>query len=417
MVRQAASFIGSGVLLGVLGMGTSALLARALDVDSYASYTFGKQLLMFGAIFFEFGLFLPAARMLARAKPPEQRRLTGAVVVLLAPVAVLFSITVFALSWIVDAFFDVHAGPALRAVALVCLGYPLDFICLQTAQGLGRLHSYSIASVLSRAGFLVLIAALAESGVHLTAPGVLLADALFLFSGWAALLMHFKPLFGNLRKAIPRVIRGARDFGFSAYVGRVLSMGTYHMDTLMLGVCSDPRSFACYACAASLAYTVRLPGTGLATALFSRFTRQSRMRPRLIAVVIVVSAVPAVALSMAAEPLVRLIYSDKFLMAASLVPILATAQMISAVTSLFNTFFAAHGLGSDLRAAAVTLTVSNLILNVSLIPAFGAAGAAWASLLALTVNLVAHIRGYRRAVLAGKSTRPQVTAETCQVMG
>ncbi|MFF4208655.1 lipopolysaccharide biosynthesis protein [Streptomyces sp. NPDC001796] len=405
-VRQAIGFACSSALLGLLGIGTSALLARALDVDSYASYTFGRQLLVFGAMFSEFGLFLPAARMLARAEPPERHRITGAVIGLFVPVAVVFGLAVFALSWIVDAIFDVHAGPALRTVSLVCLGYPLDFVCLQTAQGLGRLLGYSVASVVSRAGFLALIAALIQSGTHLTPSGVLLADALFLLTGWVALLAYFRPSFARLRETTQRMVRGARDYGFSAYVGRVLSMGTYHMDTLMLGAGSDPRSFACYMCATSLAYVIGLPATGLATALFGRLARQPRIEPSWIALVSLVSTVSAVALSMAAEPLVRLIYSDEFLMAAGLVPLLAAAQLLNAVTRPFNTFLAAHGLGPDLRAAAVTLTVSNLVLNLALIPAFQAAGAAWASLLALAVNLAVHVVRYRRAVLTGGTTVP-----------
>ncbi|WP_055492154.1 lipopolysaccharide biosynthesis protein [Streptomyces sp. TP-A0356] len=405
-VRQAVGFACSNAALGGLGMITSALLARALDVDAYSSYTFGKQLLLFSAMFFEFGLFLPAARMLALSDPAERRRTAGAVVALFVPVSVLFGVTVFALSWIVDACLDVHAGPALRMVALVSVGYPLDFVCLQTAQGLDRLHSYSIASVLSRLGFLGLLMTLPTTGVRLTSSGVLLADTLFLLVGWVALLANLRPVFRGLRETMSRMLRGARDYGFSAYVGRVLSMGTYHMDTLMLGAASDPRSFACYMCAAALASPIALPSAGVATALFGRLTRQPRMEPRWVATVTLMSLLPAVALSTLAEPVVRLVYSEKFEMAAGLVPVLAAAQVISAVTRLFNSFLAAHGLGSDLRTAAITLTVSNLVLNLLLIPAFGAAGAAWASLLALAVNLIAHILRYRRAVDAGETALP-----------
>ncbi|MCW7942669.1 hypothetical protein AAW14_11590 [Streptomyces hygroscopicus] len=404
-VRQAVGFACSSAALGGLGVITSALLARALDVDAYTSYTFGRQLLLFSGMFFEFGLFLPAARMLALSGPAERRRVTGAVVAFFVPVSVLFGVTVFALSWIVDACMTVHAGSALRVAALVSMGYPLDFVCLQTAQGLDRLHSYSIASVLSRLGFLGVLMAMPAAGVRLTPSGALLADALFLLAGWVALLAYLRPLFRGLRTTASRMLRDARAYGFSAYVGRVLSMGTYHMDTLMLGAASDPRSFACYMCAASLATPISLPGAGLATALFGRLTRRPRMERRWVATVTVVSAVPAVALSMLAEPLVRLVYSDKFVMAAGLVPVLAAAQVISAVTRLFNSFLSAHGLGSDLRTAAITLTVSNLVLNLLLIPAYSAAGAAWASLLALAVNLIAHVLRYRRAVEAGETTR------------
>ncbi|MGW3150751.1 lipopolysaccharide biosynthesis protein [Streptomyces sp. NPDC001177] len=404
-VRQAVGFACSSAVIGGLGVTTSALLARALDVDAYTSYTFGRQLLLFSGMFFEFGLFLPAARMLVLSDPAERRRITGAVVASFVPVAVLFAVTVFALSWIVDACMSVHAGPALRVAALVAMGYPLDFVCLQMAQGLDRLHGYSIAAVLSRLGLLGALMAMPAAGVRLTASGALLADALFLLAAWVALLAYFRPVFHGLRTTASRMLRDARDYGFSAYVGRVLSMGTYHMDTLMLGAASDPRSFACYMCAASLTAPIALPGAGLATALFGRLTGRPRVARRWVATVTVVSAVPAVALSMLAGPLVRLVYSDKFVMAAALVPVLAAAQVVSAVTRLFNSFLAAHGLGSDLRTAAITLTVSNLVLNLLLIPVYGAAGAAWASLLALAVNLIAHVVRYRRAVAAGETAR------------
>ncbi|MFD4142145.1 lipopolysaccharide biosynthesis protein [Streptomyces sp. NPDC058572] len=399
-VRQAASFALSSMVLGGLGMATSAVLARALTVDDYASYSFSRQMLLFTAMFFEFGLFLPAARRAAAAGADvaERRRVTGAAAVLFVPVSIAFALTVHVLSWGVDAFFGVQAGPSLRLVALASMGYPLDFVCLQLAQGLGRLHSYAVAAVSSKLCCLVVLATMVASGVRLTSSGVLLAEALSLLAGWVTLLAYLRPLFRGLREALTCLVRDAREYAFSVYVGRVLSMGTYHMDTLMLGALSDPRSFACYMIALSLAYTVGLPGSGLATALFARLARQPRLETRWIVAVLTVSAVPALVLSVAAEPLVRLVFSSEFLPAARLMPVVAAAQLINAVTRLFNTFLAAHALGKDLRAAAIALTLSNLVLNVVLIPWFGAAGAAWASVVALAVNLFVHIGRYRRAV-------------------
>jgi len=43
------------------------------------------------------------------------------------------------------------------------------------------------------------------------------------------------------------------------------------------------------------------------------------------------------------------------------------------------------------------LALSNVAFNFALIPRFGAQGAAWASLLALGVNFLAHVYFYRRA--------------------
>jgi Na+-driven multidrug efflux pump len=67
------------------------------------------------------------------------------------------------------------------------------------------------------------------------------------------------------------------------------------------------------------------------------------------------------------------------------------------VTGIFNTFLSGHGRGRDLRNAGFVLTGSNIAFNFALIPPFGAAGAAWASLLALLANLIAHVVFYRRS--------------------
>ena len=75
---------------------------------------------------------------------------------------------------------------------------------------------------------------------------------------------------------------------------------------------------------------------------------------------------------------------------------LALAQAFRGVTTIYNAFLAAHAVGRALRTAGAVLTASNLVLNLLLIPPYGATGAAWASVLALVANLAAHVFGYRR---------------------
>ena len=53
----------------------------------------------------------------------------------------------------------------------------------------------------------------------------------------------------------------------------------------------------------------------------------------------------------------------------------------------------------ELRNAGLVLTGSNIVFNFALIPPFGAQGAAWASLLALGVNFLAHVFFYRRSYM------------------
>jgi O-antigen/teichoic acid export membrane protein len=111
---------------------------------------------------------------------------------------------------------------------------------------------------------------------------------------------------------------------------------------------------------------------------------------------IAVGTATSLAAWLLAEPLIRVFFSDRYVAAASLVLPLVLAQLVRGVTTIFNTFLSAQGRGVELRNAGIVLTASNVAFNFALIPAYGAQGAAWASLLALFANLIAHVFFYLR---------------------
>ena len=74
----------------------------------------------------------------------------------------------------------------------------------------------------------------------------------------------------------------------------------------------------------------------------------------------------------------------------------AVAEALRAVGAIYNGFLNAHAQGRAVRMASIVFTVTNLVTNFSLIPAFGAAGAAVASLIAMAASVIAYMRGYRR---------------------
>jgi O-antigen/teichoic acid export membrane protein len=114
----------------------------------------------------------------------------------------------------------------------------------------------------------------------------------------------------------------------------------------------------------------------------------------------------AVAVTVLAYPLIPLILGKRYVGALALIPVLALAEAIRGVTTVYNTYLSARGIGKALRNAAIALTLSNLAFNLILIPPFGAMGAAWASVGALVVNLVAHVVSYRKSVHVGETSRP-----------
>jgi len=141
--REASIFTASNLLVAVLGIVSTAILARNLTTREFGSYAFAVSFLTFVALVFDFGFFAPAARLTATSEPPTQREITGAALVLYAPIGLAYCLVVFALSFRVDAWFNVSAGHPLRIAALFAFALPLIPIVQQLAQGVDRLLPYA----------------------------------------------------------------------------------------------------------------------------------------------------------------------------------------------------------------------------------------------------------------------------------
>jgi len=395
--REAAGFAGAGLAANVLAVVATALLTRNLAPAEFGSYSFAVSLLLFVALFFEFGLFVPAARIAAVNEGRSRREVVGAALVVYLPVGVLFCATIFLLSFWVDGWFRVDAEQALRVAAPIAAAYPFVLVLQQLAQGVDRLHVASTATVLAQLLLVALLTVQLRVTGDLSASSALVLRSVALLIACAIAVLWLRAAFDAIAPWVRELVRQARRWGFQVYVGRVLSTGTYNMDVLMLGLWTDPQSVGFYALASAIAAATGLPVLGMAAALFVRMARAPSIPRQWLVTATVVGTALALAAALLAEPAIRVLFSPRYLPAAELVLPLALAAAVRGVASVYNTFLSAHGRGAALRNAGIVLATSNIAFNVALIPPFGAKGAAWASLFALVVNLIAHVVFYRRS--------------------
>jgi O-antigen/teichoic acid export membrane protein len=406
---QAGGFAGAGLLANGFAVVATALLTRTLTTAEFGSYAFAVSLLFFVAIFFEFGLFVPAARLVATMNAHGRREVVGAALVAFLPVGVGFSAIVIVLSFWIDDWFHVDAGYALRAAAAAAIAFPFVLVLQQLTQGLDRLHVASVATAGAQLLFVALLAPWVWLSGGLSTAGALVLRAVALLIAYIGGALWLKPAFGAVDRWGRELVRQAREWGFQVFVGRVLSIGTYNMDVLMLGIWANARWVGFYVLAGSLATASGLPVMGMAAALFARMAREPVIPRRWLSVATAVGAACAATVWLLAEPVISVFFSARYLPAVGLVLPLAVAQLVRGVTGIFNTFLSAHGRGRDLRNAGAVLTLSNVAFNFILIPPFGAQGAAWASLLALVANLIAHAAFYRRAFVPKPARSAEIT--------
>jgi O-antigen/teichoic acid export membrane protein len=395
-LAQVVVFTGSSAAASLLSGAAQALLARRLTVDAFGTYSLAYSCLQVGALFFEFGLFLPAARLLAEADARRQRELVGAAVALYVCIGVLFVAAIVGFSRIADTIFTVNVGTALAVTAPLAIAYPFGVVALQLTQGAGRLHIYSAGNLVGQAFFVAVLAALLQLGLGETAAAGLAVRGLTLGVGWMIVVVWLRPVLRRPLDDIRSFSQQARAYGFQVYVGRVLSVGTYNLDVLMLGALTNARAVALYALAGAIATVIGLPTSGLAGAVFPRMVEEGEMRRAWLAWAWGVGLAGTLVAWALGGLFISLVFTDAYSHAAAYIVPLALAQTVRGVTTIYNGFLSAQAAGRELRNAGLVLTVSNVVLNGVLIPQYGAGGAAWASLAALAANLGAHMVGYRR---------------------
>ncbi len=397
-VRQAGMWTGATLLAGLLGLLTQTILAGHLSVAEFAAFGFSLAFLSFVALFFEFGLFVPAARLAARAEGSERREIVGAALLLYLPVGLLFGLTIFGASFVVDDVFKVEASEPLRAAAFLSVGFPFILVGQQLAQGSDRLHAQSAGTLAAQLVAFTAIALVVSIGsgigavgaVELRALGVLLAGLLV-----AALL---RPLFVRPLAQMRRLATGAREYGLAIYAGRVTSVGTFNLDVLMLAALADVQTVAVYTIARALATFASVPADGIAAAIFPRMANQDLLQSRDLRVVAGVTVAAGAVVVAFGAGLAAFIFSEAYEDLPIYAAVLAVAYGLRGIAALSAGYLAARGRGRELRDAGLTLTVANLVLNLALIPAFGGIGAAVASVLAIGINLAMLVRGYRSSV-------------------
>jgi O-antigen/teichoic acid export membrane protein len=402
---QAGIFTVSSGLVSVLGVVSSAILARHLTTSRFGAYALAISFLQLSSLVFDFGLSPSAARLAALGDGRARRETVGAAVVLYLPVACAYSLAIVALSFGVDGWFHVHVGSALRIAAPVALAIPAAQIVQRLAQGVDRLHVASLSTLFMQSLLIALlvVAVSVDGSLSLTAAVVIRCVAVLV--SVVVAIVWLRPLLRGAKQRIAEIFRHTRRYGFQVYVGHLFSIGTYNMDVVMIGALANSRSVGFYSLAGSVAAAAGLPVLGMSSALFASMARAPRIRTYWILLAIVIGTVSALLAWALADPFIRLAFSSRYAPAAALVLPLALAQAVRGVTGVYNTFLSSHGRGRQLRNAAFVLTASNLIFNFALIPPFGAVGAAWASLAALIVNLVAHVVFYRASLREPASDR------------
>jgi O-antigen/teichoic acid export membrane protein len=249
--------------------------------------------------------------------------------------------------------------------------------------------------------FLPAYGALWALGLHGYAAsiwGLLIADVATFVLAWTRLAK--KGFFRRATRPSAVLARRIAGYGLRAQVGGIVTLLNLRLDFLLVSVFTGPAVLGVYAVASKFAELLKVPPLALTYVLYPRYARLDQTAAaaqarRLLPRAGILTAAAIVPLWVAATVLIPALYGPEFTGAISPAHIILVGLALEGVAAVITAFLygiGRPGLNSWGMAAGLAVTV---VLDVLLIPPFGAIGAATASAVAYATSALAFVAFFR----------------------
>jgi O-antigen/teichoic acid export membrane protein len=236
--------------------------------------------------------------------------------------------------------------------------------------------------------------------------GLLLADVATFVPAWRRLIGQ--GFFHGAERPSLSLARRVASYGLRAQVGGVIFLLNLRLDFILLQLLAGPAVLGVYAVASKFAELIKVPGTALTYVLYPRYagegaTRASANARKLLPRACLLTGAAVVPLILAAGFVIPMAYGSEFQGAVIPAQIILLGLCLEGVTGVITGFLygvGRPGLNSWAMGAGLLVTV---VLDLLLIPPFGATGAAIASAVAYLTTTLALVLFFWRVSRSERS--------------
>ena len=187
-------------------------------------------------------------------------------------------------------------------------------------------------------------------------------------------------------------------YGFHAYTGDLVGTASSRADSLILSHFVNTTAVGYYRLAGLITSPMAMFSRSLSTTMFRRFADAPRISARVLWANAAWLIMCLLGIGIIGKSIVHLLFGPKYDPVCDLLLLVALAAVFNGLAIPLNRFLGAQGQGRYQRTVALTLAVSSLVLDFSLIPRFGMMGACYAGALGNLIFLLLTAHYYRVTV-------------------
>ncbi len=367
----------------------SILIVRALPTDAYAAYAVARSIQIFAMMLGGGFVMQAVTKYVAEGDTDRERRFTNAAIALALGIAAIIGVLLVSLGNTLQSFYsdiDLRGIPwAIALLVLTSASASLPHSILRAKRKMVRMMAADVSSVVIRIGIVgyFLLTHSLTSPLQVFGAMILGSLAATILGGVFA-WRHIDIALGFERKQLAKI------FGFSVItLGAGLAANIYaRTDILLLGKLAPEREVSGYsACRTLTALSDTLNNAAKLVVLpvISRMWtsgRRAEILQRVMGAMLVVFLIQlplAVGFVFFPRPILHFLFEGKYDAAAPVLMILGALMVFKPLGSMFGCMSAAVGKPSYALYSVIVSACVNVGLNVVLIPAYGAVGAAIAT--------------------------------------
>ena len=404
-LRQVVSLFSVNLVIIPLSIVSNIFITRFLGAESFGDFKFIFYVFSLAMVLFTFGFFQAGNRALVLNSSVEKaREYYGTMLIVLFGLFIILS-----LSLLIYAFIDSNISEkGLRNMLIGLLPFSWIFLLMNYFEVLfqadNRINLLAKSRLYPKIIFFIVILAMYIAFININNNKDRLTWVWIMFIGshilgYSYIVYKINPLFSNIKARMYDIWHFNKSYGFNVYAGTIFNVALSSLSGLLISYFGvNNAGVGYYALAITISEPLSFIPNVIATTHYKDFSTSKGVARRLFLVTLGISVSALLLCWILVGPFVSIFYGKEFNPVISLTFIVSIGVIFNGFGDFFNRFLGAHGEGKALRNSAIIVGFVILICNFTLIPYFGATGAAYTRVLSGLIYILSMVWFYRRLV-------------------
>ena len=378
----------------VVGFVSNMLLAKQMGATNFGIYSLSLAIITFISIFFEFGYFSSASKMLANNHDINlEKKIFGTSIIIACILSAFFIVFALVISFLLGKIFSDEIGRIIRISSFISWSFVIPFfmeLILKGSNHIGYLAGFNIFSKILFVVFLSLLFIFER----LTPLNTLLSFSLSYAVAFAIYAYMLRPNFSGFFEIFRAINSENKRYGMHVYVGRVIDVSTYNIDRLLIGYFMGSKDVGFYGLANSMATPINSLSTAMSSTMFKTLANSSKIPPAVLKANLAWVFLAFVLANILGYLIINFYLKEEYSDVLLLLLLMSIAVCFQALYQPYNAWINGHGYGKELKKANIKMTIMTALSSILLVPIMGAIVACVSSMISNLYSLFLYTKIY-----------------------